>query len=294
MKTYLEEMRLADEVTLQKEVDLRVLSLGAGVQSSTLLFKMLDEEIKPPDLAIFADTGNEPKEVYDWLERLKSKAKGKIEIITVVNDHNTGDIVKDYQSTNKKFAMLPVHVKKPDGSKFLGRRTCTYEYKIKPIRDYVREMLGGNLRGKCVEMVMGISLDEIQRAKKPNNKWSVHTYPLVHNKITRDDCIHYFKHLDFGTPPRSACIMCPYHDNKTWKHLKETSPEEFDQAIKFDDWLRNGKIDSRSKVVFNKYFEGGEMFIHKNRIPLKEATFEEPSDYQGSLFDDECEGMCGL
>ena len=55
-KEYWKELRLADEKTLEKNVDLRVLSLGAGVQSSFVLFKMLEEKIKPADIAIFADT----------------------------------------------------------------------------------------------------------------------------------------------------------------------------------------------------------------------------------------------
>ena len=71
-------MRLAHEDTLEKNVELRVLSLGAGVQSSTLFFKVLHGEIAPVDIAIFADTGNEPKEVYDWVKYLKKEAKGII------------------------------------------------------------------------------------------------------------------------------------------------------------------------------------------------------------------------
>ena len=42
-KEYWKELRLADEKTLEKNVDLRVLSLGAGVQSSFVLFKMLED-----------------------------------------------------------------------------------------------------------------------------------------------------------------------------------------------------------------------------------------------------------
>ena len=43
-------MRLADEVTLSKKPDLRILSLGAGVQSSTLLMKIYNGEIAPIDM----------------------------------------------------------------------------------------------------------------------------------------------------------------------------------------------------------------------------------------------------
>ena len=47
---------------------LRALSLGAGVQSTTLALMASHGEIGPmPDCAIFADTGWEPQAVYDHL-----------------------------------------------------------------------------------------------------------------------------------------------------------------------------------------------------------------------------------
>ena len=52
--------------------DLRVLSLGAGVQSTTLALMIEHGEIPMVDCGIFADTKGEPQNVYkhlDWLEK---------------------------------------------------------------------------------------------------------------------------------------------------------------------------------------------------------------------------------
>ena len=50
-------------------IRLRVLSLGAGVQSTTLALMAAHGEIVPmPACAIFADTGWEPNSVYDHLD----------------------------------------------------------------------------------------------------------------------------------------------------------------------------------------------------------------------------------
>ncbi len=61
---------------LQDEGDairLRVLSLGAGVQSTTLALMAAHGEVGPmPDCAVFADTGWEPRAVYDHLAWLMS------------------------------------------------------------------------------------------------------------------------------------------------------------------------------------------------------------------------------
>lgn len=51
---------------------MRILSLGAGVQSTTLLLMSRHGDIAPLDGAVFADTGWEPQEVYRhlaWLEQ---------------------------------------------------------------------------------------------------------------------------------------------------------------------------------------------------------------------------------
>jgi hypothetical protein len=58
---------------------LRVISLGAGVQSTTMALMAAHGETTPmPDCAIFADTGWEPKAVYGhlrWLIDLSCTAR---------------------------------------------------------------------------------------------------------------------------------------------------------------------------------------------------------------------------
>jgi len=62
------------KIEIPKDERVRVLSLGAGVQSSTLAFLYQNGVLKPaPHFAIFADTQTEPKAVYDYLELLKKK-----------------------------------------------------------------------------------------------------------------------------------------------------------------------------------------------------------------------------
>lgn len=292
---YAAELRLGHPEMLNKKIDLRVLSLGAGVQSSYLLFQMLEEKIKPPDIALFADTGNEPQEVYDWLQKLIKISKNKINIEIVKNNQNTGNIIDDYKTQSGRYALIPTHILKADGTAGFSRRTCTSEYKIKPIQIKVREILNvETLRGKCVEMVMGISKDEIQRAKRPPTKWQINCYPLIENNVTRSDIVHYMKHSDYGTAPRSACIVCPFRDNTSWKHLKENNPDEFQYAVEFDEWLRDKNSKSLSLDNFNKIDNGSEQYLYRKKIPLRIANFDEPKDYQYLLFDDECEGMCGI
>ena len=52
---------------------LRILSLGAGVQSSTTGMMMVHGEIEKAAIAIFADTGAESEATYKWLGWLVPK-----------------------------------------------------------------------------------------------------------------------------------------------------------------------------------------------------------------------------
>lgn len=66
---------------------LRVLSLGAGVQSSALLL-MADEGRfgdDKPDVAIFADTQCEPSYVYENLTKLRFAVGIEVQIVTAGN-----------------------------------------------------------------------------------------------------------------------------------------------------------------------------------------------------------------
>ena len=89
---------------------LTVLSLGAGVQSSTLLLMAEAGEIEPrPDAAIFADTGWEPAAVYqhlDWLETQTS-----IPIHRVSNGRNLyDDTWNGTNKTGRHITLIPIFV----------------------------------------------------------------------------------------------------------------------------------------------------------------------------------------
>ena len=76
--------------------------------------------------------------------------------------------------------------------KGLLRRQCTSNYKINPVNQKVRNLLGlakGEKRkkGTNVEMIMGISTDEIYRVKTNPIKYITNVYPLIDKKISRNE-----------------------------------------------------------------------------------------------------------
>ena len=118
--------------------EVTMLSLGAGVQSTTVALLAVHKEIKKPDHAIFADTGWEPKEVYEhlkWLTPILENAGIQVHIVS------KGNLRKDTLSQVRGI-QIPVHMKKIDGSQALGMRQCTNDYKIQPILKKQRELKG--------------------------------------------------------------------------------------------------------------------------------------------------------
>ena len=83
-----------------------VLSLGAGVQSSTLALMAAQGEVTPmPDVAVFADTGYEPKAVYDWLDWLEKELPYPVEKVTRGNLRD--DKIKTKVRAKTREAALP-------------------------------------------------------------------------------------------------------------------------------------------------------------------------------------------
>lgn len=262
---------------------LRVLSLGAGVQSSTLALLSEKGVIDKPDCAIFADTGWEPKKVYEWLGYLKSKLSYPVHIVQKGNIKE--DLIANIE-TGVRFASVPFFT----AGGGMGRRQCTNEYKLTPIKKKAKEILdypvGKRIPEGSIEMLIGISTDEISRVKPSRVKYIKNMYPLIDLGMSRQDCINWMLENGYGEPPKSSCIGCPYHNNAHWYDMKINQPEEFSDAVKIDKLLRSNGA--------RKGFDNVE-YMHPKRIPLDEVNFNKYENQEKSdMFDDECEGMCGV
>jgi hypothetical protein len=264
---------------MEVEIMLNIISLGAGVQSTTLALKAAIGEIKPmPVAAIFADTGWEPVAVYTHLEKLKKALPFPVYTVSAGNIRD--DAIAKTNSTGQRFASIPWHMKMPNGDHSMGRRQCTAEYKLKPLYRKVRELLGGKTpKGGC-NMWVGISTDEFQRMKPARVKYIVNSWPLIDAGLSRNDCIKWLNSNGWNAP-KSSCIGCPFHSNTEWRALTQ---EEFADACVVDEAIRNPKNGIR-----------GQQFVHRELIPLAQVDLRTAEQAgQMSMFDNECEGMCGV
>ena len=85
--------------------------------------------------------------------------------------------------------------------------------------------------------------------------------------------------------PTSSCIGCPYHNDSVWKHLKDSDPKSFQEAVFIDQALRN--------VPATRGAIKGEAYLHRSRTPLVEVDFSDVTSYDNLMLE-ECEGLCGI
>jgi 3'-phosphoadenosine 5'-phosphosulfate sulfotransferase (PAPS reductase)/FAD synthetase len=221
---------------------LRFLSLGAGLQSSAIVLLAARGEIAPFDLAVFADTGWEPAAVYRQLDRLTAiAATAGMPVVRV----STGNIRADALDPAHRFASMPLFTLGPNGERGMARRQCTSEYKIRPIKAEVRRRLGYPHparvpAGVWAQIDIGISVDEVHRARDADVAYMRNTFPLLELGWRRDDCERYLNEHGLTGFGKSSCIGCPFHDDGFWAALKANSPAEWADAVDFDRQIRHG------------------------------------------------------
>lgn len=338
---------------------IHIISLGAGVQSSTDALMASEGERKPlPFCGIFADTQREPLSVYTWLSFLcgvsvkfradgrpyvDSGIYGKGSLKFPVHIVTSGDIGEDSLRVRERKdgngfwvpSGVPHYSINADGTHGHGPRQCTQDFKIIPIEREIRRIIGKDpmrawrkkhklamaeiskhqaavvlwRRNKKLGIEgpiptrpdaawdecqadpltvqwIGISTDESGRAKPSRVPWSFHRWPHLERGINRDGCIEWLAKRGLKAP-KSACEFCPYHDDDEWIRLRDDEPESFQRAVKFDYAYRAAKVQTVTA-------KGFEPFIHSSRVPLDKVKFRKTHGKQLTMFNNECEGMCGV
>ncbi len=243
-----------------------------------------------PDCAIFADTGWEPRAVYEHLDWLMSPNVLPFPVFIVGSGNMRDNLLA--AGRGERWASIPAFARSVDrrGNVSIGmiRRQCTGDYKIEPIRRKVRELVELTRKRSptfaVVEQWIRISFDEVMRMKPSREAWQRNRWPLIEERMTRRDCLVWLRDRGYPDPPKSACIGCPFHDNSRWRAMRDHDEEAWRDAIDVDRAIRTGIRGIR-----------GEVYLHRSGVPLEEADLSTLADHgQLDLWPNECEGMCGV
>ena len=250
-----------DAMTTQPQ--LRVLSLGWGVQSWTLAAMMALNELPRADYLVHADTTWERGATYEFAQSWTPwLSEHGLDVVTVKS--NRTEIIEEWQGRTNG-VMIPAFTIGPNQTEGQLRRQCTNIWKVQPVRRFLSAELGQRNIKKSpgvAAMLMGISLDEFMRMKDSDVKYVQNEYPLVDLKMTRQDCIAWLERQNLPIPPKSACVFCPYHSKETWQRMGRAGGPDFEVAARVDETVRN----MRSKHT---------AFVHRSCRPLREVVVDD-------------------
>jgi len=309
-----------------EEADLVVLNLGVGRQSAALALMAIEGLIPKPDVAIFSDTGWERKQTHRYYEQILFPAceragirtfmvaadrhiNGKGKFVGQMRRSGLGirdDVLRSARE-GTPVANARFWADKGDGESGPLKRLCTGEYKIEPITQKIREVLGLRPRQWAtrfnVEQWIGIATEEEQRATGDSGlKWSTLRYPLLEMDLSTEDCCGIIEDLGYPVPVKSACVGCPYRSDSSWARIKYTDPDGWADAVDFDrrlrhphgmgrlndglseaDYLAGCGADVRARIKGAIY----PVYLHPSCKPLDEV------DLPRDLMDDEAENFGG-
>lgn len=256
----------------------RFLSWGCGVQSTTLAVLSALGYLEPLTAVIHSDTGWERRATYqarDWYKAWLEDHDLRVEITSA------GDIRRDGALEHIHMPFWTDHHK---GGHL--QRQCTRQFKIDPVKRKSREVAGFPPSDKPhphpgqFELWLGISLDEWQRMSDSRVKYIDHRFPLVELRMTREDCSRFLSDEGLPVPVKSACIGCPYRNAVEWLELE---PDEFQEAVEFDELNRHNPLARSQKVKSSK------LYLWKGLEPLATADLATAAQHARTQ-GDQCTG----
>ena len=246
---------------------IRVFSFGGGVQSTAALVLAAQGRIDYQTF-LFADTGDEHPDTYDYLTsvHLPFAEKHGIEIRVLKKTWRDGSQYSILEQIDRLKSALPIPAYLDSGKPL--RRHCTSDWKVLVLDKYMKEQ--GATPTAPMACGMGISLDEVHRARDSRVPFKVLEYPLLDLRLRRSDCVKITSDAGLPPAPRSACYYCPFHSTEHWRDLREDHPVLFARAVELET-----ELSTRAE----RYFGSGVRLWRRDKL----ANLD---DQQRLVFDD--------
>jgi hypothetical protein len=124
--------------------------------------------------------------------------------------------------------------------------------------------------GVFAQIAIGISVDEIGRARDADVAYMRSVFPLLDLEWRREDCVAHLERHGLAGTPKSSCLGCPFHDDTFWTNLKTDSPAEWADAVAFDAAIRHGSARANAQGHPLR----GQFFLHRQRVPLDQVVLK--------------------
>ncbi len=262
---------------------LRVLVLGGGTPSTSLLLLSLAEQLPRLDAVVFPDTGFERRAVTEHLARLARVAGSAGVAFYRVGAGSLRDDALDPASHD--WAGLPLLVADGDGRAQRLPARCATRYRAAPVARKVRALWRTAGRPQ-VELWLGLAREDAPRGPRADTGPVRYRFPLIERGLARSDCQRWLAAHGWAAPI-SGCVGCPLQADLRWAELRDTTPDQWAEAIDFDHAIRKGHPRTGSPPL------NREAFVHRSLVPLDQLELDGLADRAViDGFGNECEGMC--
>lgn len=196
------------------------------------------------------NTGMESSDTYPVIDRVQREcAEMGIPFVRVKNANLYEDAFRVKRDGLTRWDNPPFWTRdRITGKRGRLMQKCTPYYKIAPMDAAVRLWMAANLGipinrkdlgSDAVRKWIGFSNDEWMRIKEPRQEYQYFEYPLIDAKMGDDKIIGYFLKHGIPLPARSVCKACFANDVAYFKDMAENRPQDFEDACKFDDVIRD-------------------------------------------------------
>ena len=205
-----------------------VISYGMGVDSTAMLMGLAARGIVP-DLILFADTGGEKPETYEYLPVINAWcAKAGFPQVTVVrrlptsgkNGRKVYDTLESNCTTNETLPSLA-----------FGYKKCSLKWKVAPMDQYVRRWQPAmDAKKRGVKVLRAIGYDAGPKDSKRcwdlvDEKDFRYVYFLREWGWDRERCKAEIIAAGLPLPMKSACFFCPATQPEELIQLRRCHPD---------------------------------------------------------------------
>jgi hypothetical protein len=248
---------------------------GLGVDSTAMLIEFARRGIRP-DLILFADTGGEKPETYQYLQVIRPYlAKVGFPDVLVVRYQPKRALYRTLEEQCLHTGTLP--------SLAYGGKSCSLKYKRHPQDRYIlsryppTDMLRQGLR---VVRAIGFDASEQRRTyahavsvegkRASREQWLDrhyfhYWYPLLDWHYDRRRCQEIITGAGLPVPVKSACFFCPACKKHEIVWLQEHHPELLERALAIE---RNAQASLTSVKGLGRSFSWEEYLARLDDLPL--------------------------
>jgi len=244
-------------------------SYGGGTQSVAIAVLVAEGKLPRPERIVIADTGREASETWEYMEEYVNPMLQKSVGLGIDIAPHTLATVDLYGGKDGEDLLIPAFTSTGKLPTF-----CSDKWKKRVVARWMRgEGYGPK---NPVRVWIGISVDEVHRAKPSGTRWMEYQWPLLFDAPhRRDECKNVVMRAGLPNPPKSSCWMCPFRQNAQWRRLRDEYPQDWQRAVRFDEMIRQKDPD---------------VFVHHSAVPLAEADID--AGGQGDLFAECDSGFC--